>query len=145
LIPISLSPYINKIMGDMQIVGSILFLSTPSRPDLSFTVNYLSLFMTKATQHHLDICYRLLQYIWKSNHLILTFNGQLGINFHVMVDSSYASHIDRKYHYGLSIHMNNNSGSCITISKKGSLIALSSTEAEYIRMYEASKIIMWQR
>jgi len=59
--------------------------------------------------------------------------------------SSYASHNDRKSQYGISVHMNSKSGSCNSFSKKGSILALSSTEAEYIAMYEASKIIMWLR
>jgi hypothetical protein len=62
-----------------------------------------------------------------------------------MVDSSYASHQDRKSHYGISVHKNSQSGSCITLSKKGTILALSSTEAEYIGMFEASKLIMWLR
>ena len=43
---------------------------------------------------------------------------------------------------GISIHLNNFSGSCITISKKAKLLALSSTEAEYLALFEASKTIM---
>jgi hypothetical protein len=142
-LPVPLTPSQQKIY--MQIVGSVLFLSTRSRPDLSFSVNYLSLFMTKASQHQLDLCYHLLKYIWYSRDLTLIFNGQSGINFFVMVDSSYASHLDRKSHYGISIHMNNNSGSCVSVSKKSTIIALSSTEAEYVGMFEASKIILWLR
>ena len=65
--------------------------------------------------------------------------------FFVMVGSSYASHLDRKSHFGISIHMNNNSGSCVSVSKKSTIIALSSTEAEYVGMFEASKIIMCLR
>ena len=129
----------------MKIVGSLLFLATRTRPDISFVVNYLTLYMTKATQHHLNICYRVLNYLSKTKTLPLIFNGTGGHNFSVMVDASYASHHDRKSHYGLSVHMNSNSGSCIAISKKGSLLALSSTEAEYIGLFEASKIIMWFR
>jgi len=78
-------------------------------------------------------------------NLSLQFNGQSGINFHVFVDSSYASHEDRESHYGFSIHLNKFSGSCITISKKAKLLALSSTEAEYLALFEASKTIMWLR
>ena len=141
--PIPLSPSQQKILK--QLVGSVLFLSTRSRHDISFVVNYLSLFMTNANQNHLDLGYKLLKYIWTTKHLSLTFNGSLGINFYVMVDSSYASHSDRKSQYGISVHMNSKSGSCISISKKGTILALSSTEAEYIAMYEASKIIMWLR
>ena len=141
--PIYLSPLEQSLY--MRIVGSVLFLSTRSRPDLSYTVNYLSLFMQKASQHHLNICYKLLKYIWATKSLTLNFNGTLGINFYVMVDASYASHHDRKSHYGFSIHMNSSSGSCITVSKKSKIIALSSTEAEYIGMFEASKVILWMR
>jgi len=60
--PIYLSPLEQYLY--MKIVGSVLFLSIRSRPDLSYTVNYLSLFMQKASQHHLNICYKLLKYIW---------------------------------------------------------------------------------
>jgi len=141
--PIYLSPLEQSLY--MKIVGSVLFLSTRSRPDISYVVNFLSLFMQKASQHHLMICYKLLRYIWGTKSLTLNFNGTHGINFYVMVDASYASHDDRKSHYGFSIHMNSSSGSCITVSKKGKLIALSSTEAEYIGMFEASKVILWLR
>jgi len=41
--------------------------------------------------------------------------------------------------------MNSKTGSCISISKKGTILALSSTEPEYIAMYEVSNIIMWLR
>ena len=54
-------------------------------------------------------------------------------------------HDDRKSHYGFSIHLNKFSGSCITVSKKAKLLALSSTEAEYLALFEASKTIMWSR
>ena len=84
--------------------------------------------MTQRNQHHLDLCYKVLQYFWQCRHLTLTFNGTKGINFYVMVDSSYASHSDRKSHYEFSVHMNDHSRSCISVSKKSTLLALSSTK-----------------
>jgi hypothetical protein len=129
----------------MKMVGSLLFLSTRSRPDISFHVNYLSLFMKSATIRQLHLAHRVLQYISQSKNLTLQFHGKTGINFQVYVDSSYASHDDRKSHYGFSFHLNNFSGSCITISKKAKLLALSSTEAEYLALFEASKTLMWLR
>jgi len=99
----------------VQIVGSILFLSTRSRPDLSFSVNYFSFFMSKASQHQLDFCYNLLKYIWYSRDLTLILFGQLRLHFFVMVDSSYASHIDCKSHYGNNVYPNKNSSSCVSV------------------------------
>ena len=91
---------------------------------------------TTICQSH--VAKRVLQYIGDSKQLKLQFNGKSGINFHVFVDSSYAFH-DRKSQFGTSIHLNNLSGSCITISK------LSSTEAEYLALFVAFKTIMWLR
>jgi len=129
----------------MQIIGSLLFLSTRSRPDISFHVNYLSLYMKSATQHQLKLAKRILAYIFHTQDIHLHFHGQEGLNFFAYVDSSYASHSDRKSQFGISIHINNSSGSCISISKKAKLLALSSTEAEYLALFEASKTIMWLR
>jgi len=84
----------------MKIVGSLLF-----QPDISFHVNYLSLFMKSATIRQLHLAKRVLQHIGNSKQLKLQFNGQSGINFHVFVDSSYASHDDRKSQFGISIHL----------------------------------------
>jgi hypothetical protein len=116
----------------MQIIGSLLFLSTRSRPDISFHVNYLSLFMKSATHHQLKLAKRILAYIFHTKDINLKFHGKAGLNFYVYVDSSYASHSDRKSQFGISIHINDSSGSCISISKKAKLLALSSTEAEYL-------------
>ena len=91
--PVQLTPSQQQLY--MLIVGSALFLSTQTRPDIAFAVNYLSLFMKSATQHHLNLCTNLLKYIWKTHNVSLNFNGLAGLKFLVMVDSSYASHIDR--------------------------------------------------
>ena len=102
----------------MQIVGSLLFLLTRSRPDISFHVNYLSLFMKSATNHQLKLAKRILVYIFHAKDLTLTFNSNAALQIHAFVDSSYASHLDRKSQFGVSIHINDSSGSCISISKE---------------------------
>ena len=117
-LPVPLTPSQQKTF--MLIVGSVLFLSTRSHPDLSFSVNYLSLVMTKATQYQL-VCYKRFKHIWQSKDLTLN-----------LFDSSYASHSDRKSHCRVSVHMNSNSGSCIFISEKSTSIAWSSTKTECI-------------
>jgi len=90
--------------------------------------------MKSTTIRHLHLAKRDLQYIGNSKHLKLQFNDASGINFHVFVDKSYASHDDRKSQFGVSIHSNNLSCSCITISKKAKLLAFLSTEAEYLAL-----------
>ena len=112
----------------MQIVGSLLYLSTRSRPDLSFRTNYLTIIC-----HHLHIAYKILRYLSNTKSYQLQFNGQW-INFNDMVDSSYVSHVDRKSHFGITVHLNSVSGSCITVSKKGKLLTLSSTDHWHLNL-----------
>ena len=101
--------------------------------------------MKSATIRQLHLAKRVLQYIGNSKQLKLQFNGKSGINFHVFIDSSYAFHDDRRSQFGISIHLINLSGPCITISKKAKLLAVSSTEAEYLALFEASKTFIWLR
>ena len=61
------------------------------------------------------------------------------------VDASYGNHDDRKSHCGVSLHLGFPGGSVQTVSKKTKLVALSSTEAEYIGLCEAAKIVAWAR
>jgi len=74
----------------------------------------------------------------------LTFNGNSTLHFHAFVDFSYASHSDRKSQFGISIHVNDSSGSCFQY-QNAKLLSLFSTEAEYLALFEASKTIMWLR
>jgi len=107
--------------------------------------------MKSATQHQLTLARRVLLYICHTKELTLISNGDLVIQFQVFVDSSYASHSDQKSQFGISIHLNHSSCSCMKYKynykyiKKAKLLARSSTEAEYLALFEDSKIIMWFR
>jgi hypothetical protein len=92
----------------MQIIGSLLFLSTRSRPDISFHVNYLSLFMKSATHHQLKLAKRILIYIFHTKDINLQFNGNSDLHFHAYVDSSRLILIGNHNlgsHYTLLIHL----------------------------------------
>jgi len=64
--PISLSKQDQSLF--MKTVGSLLFLSTRSCPDISFNVNYVSLFVKFATIRQLYFAKRLLLYIGNSKN-----------------------------------------------------------------------------
>jgi len=95
----------------MQIVGYQLFLSTRLRPDISIN----------ETHNHLQLAIRLLIHIGNTKHLKFPFNGSFGLHFCVFVDSSNTFHTDRKSQYVVSIHLNINSLTCITLSKIANL------------------------
>ena len=62
-----------------------------------------------------------------------------------MVDASYACHTDLKSHTGCTLHMAPNSASFLSLSKKQTILADSSTVAEYIGAHLAAKQILWAR
>ena len=61
------------------------------------------------------------------------------------MDASFACHEDRKSHFGITLHLSPKDASFHTISKKAQCVALSSTEAEYLALCEASKLVAWGR
>jgi hypothetical protein len=101
--------------------------------------------MSKPTEHHLDLAYRILSYVTTTQQVGLTFSGQHPIELYATADASYATHDDRKSHLGYTIHLGNPNASSYTSSKKSKLVALSSTEAVYMALFECAKSVMWAR
>ena len=62
-----------------------------------------------------------------------------------LVDASYACHNDRKSHTGCTLHIGKDSGSVLSLSKKQTITADSSTVAELIAAHTVAKEIMWAR
>jgi hypothetical protein len=75
----------------------------------------------------------------------ITFHSGEGVILYATVDASYGNHVDRKSHTGCTLHIGRNSGSFLTRSKKQTVTADSSTIAELIAAFTATKEIMWAR
>ena len=91
---------------------------------------------------------RIFRYIAGTKHLGLTFRKDTsldGLRLFITVDASFALHDDRKSHYGITMHLGRFSGSCFSSSKKAKSVTLSSTEAEYMALCEAAKLVAWGR
>jgi hypothetical protein len=128
----------------MSKVGAVQYLAVKSRPDLSYAIGRCSMKMQQASEIDLKLINRILRYIKHTKNLVLTFGGSEDSKLKSFADASYGSHQDRKSHYGVSLHLGSG-GSVQTISKRTKLVALSSTEAEYIGLCEAAKVIAWAR
>jgi hypothetical protein len=89
---------------------------------------------------------RILSYVAGTPSLGLTFHGGSSTTLMATVDSSYANHADRRSQYGITLHLGSfDSGTVYSVSKKSKCVSLSSTEAEYIALCEAAKLIAWAR
>jgi hypothetical protein len=129
----------------MSLVGSLLYISVMTRDDIKFAMAFTTSAMKQATNFHMATAKRILHYLLGTKLLGRTLGGNSDLNFWATADSSYASHDDRKSHYGFSLHFGNSSGAFYSASKKAKIMAISSTEAEYIALFETAKIIAWAR
>eukprot|EP00253_Pinus_taeda_P029118 PITA_29118 len=126
-----------------QLVGSLIYLTT-TRPDISFAVGILSRFMQKPCEGHWSAAKRVLRYLKETQ--------DLGIKYTQVDDFSLIGYSDSDFdgdkETGVSTSgyaMSLGSGAVSWRSRKQSVPADSTTEAEYVAAAEATKEIVWLR
>ena len=124
-----------------EAIGCLLFLSSVSRPDISFAVNVLSRYVNNPGPQHVNALKRVIRYLIKTKNLCIKYSGEssglVGYS-----DSDFANDIDtRKSITGYLFMMNG--GPITWSSQKQKTIALSTTEAEYVAASESAKEILW--
>lgn len=134
----------NDISGKVpyqEAVGSLLYLAQGSRPDIA--VNDVSRFNAKHSIEHWNAIIRIMRYLkhTKGMKLCYTKSGEK-CDLHAYSDSDWASDLDkRRSCTGFVIKL---SGAAINWkSHRQDIVALSSTEAEYIAMSETTKDVVW--
>lgn len=133
-----------------QAVGSLIYLATCTRPDISYAVSIVSRKMHTPTEQDWIAVKRILRYLQGTKHAKLRYTADsseystLTSTFIGYSDASYAPDaIDRKSVSGYVFLMN---GAAISWkSKKQPIISLSSMEAEYIALTSAAKEGLWFR
>lgn len=126
-------------------VGACSYLAMQSRPDILYAVNTLSRKTKQPNLEDWEAIQRVLHYIVGSRDLGLLFHSGEGIKLYATVDASYATHSDLKSHTGCTLHIGRHSASFRSLTKKQSVMADSSTVAEYIGAHVAAKEILWAR
>ena len=125
-----------------QAVGSLIYLVSCTRPDLAFSVSKLSQFLENPSSHHWSAVKRVLRYLWTTQDHGIEFNGSNGLEAIGYSDSDNAGcTLDRKLTSGYIFLLAE--GAIKWKSKKLSIVATSSNEAEYIANCMASKDAVW--
>lgn len=120
-----------------QLIGSLMYLSVLTRPDISYCISYLSQFNNCNTETHWKHAKRVLRYLSGTKYYgLLYVKNNLDIAGYA--DADWASdNQDRKSYTGYCFIY---SGCLVSHeSRKQQTVALSSTEAEYMAVCEASK------
>lgn len=120
-----------------NLIGALMYLAVLTRPDISYSISYLSQFNTCFEEEHWKYAKRILRYLKGTINKSLVFSGS-NLNIVGYVDADFSNNVvDRKSYTGYVFTLCN--GAISWECKKQSCVALSSTEAEYIAISEAGK------
>ena len=114
-----------------------------SRPDIVFAIGILSQFIQNLGLAHWEAVKRVIIYLGATKYLWLTFGGKSETPVEGFCDADWASQKHRHSILGYLFHFRQ--GAISWSSKKQNIIALSSTEAEYIAQTHAAKEAMWMK
>ena len=154
-IPISTSVRLTANSGELldkdtfnysQLVGSLLYLSNCTRPDISNAVGALSRFMSTPTFEHWQAAKGVLRYLVGTRDYGITF-GCTDNSSDIITgfcDSDYAGDVDtRRSTTGYVFIMGG--GAVSWSSRRQPTVAVSTTEAEYMAAAAAVKEALWLR
>lgn len=128
-------------------IGSLMYVMLCTRPDLCYAVNLLSRYQVKNNKALWTCIKRVLRYIKGTLNVKLIFKRNIPSKVELVgyTDADWANNtVDRKSTSGYLFKLFT---SCLISwnSKRQSAVALSSTEAEYIALFEGVKEAIWLR
>ncbi|KAJ0802818.1 putative RNA-directed DNA polymerase [Helianthus annuus] len=126
-----------------SLVGGLLYL-THTRPELAFAVGFIARYMQCPTSIHYGAARRILRYVSATLEYGIWYEGGAAVKVIGYSDSDWArSDEDRK---SISAYVFSIGSSVVSwSSKKQQVVALSSTEAEYISATGAACQAVWMR
>ena len=127
-------------------VGSLMYAMVYTRPDIAHAVGVLSSFMSKPGKEHWTTVKRVFRYLHGTSDYGLCYQGRPRLDrvldIHGFVDADWAGDLDQRS--STSGYVFNLFGGVVSwMSKKQSVVALSTTEAEYMAATQASKEAVW--
>lgn len=134
----------NSITGTVpyqQLVGSLLYISNATRPDIAYAISEVSRFNANHTDVHWTAAKRILRYLRGTTSLKLRYERKKE-PIHAYCDADWGSENEtRKSRTGYVIVM---AGAAVAwCSKRQQIVALSSTEAEYIALSSTVRESLW--
>lgn len=126
-----------------QLVSSLIYLSA-TRPNISFTVNYISRFMTASKADHWIAAKRVLRYVKGNPDYGILYSRSSNPKLRGFTDSDWVGSVDDKkstsgYVFSLGFD------AVTWTSKKQQVVSLSSTKAEYRGTVKAGCEVVWLR
>lgn len=128
-----------------EAVGSLIYLSIGTRPDITFAVNYVGRFVEHPSNEHVTAVKRILRYLKGTTNFGIMFSSKNANNFKLSIfsDADYAGCVETR---------KSTTGYCLLIgtsivswcSERQDSVSLSTAESEYIAASQACKELVWQ-
>jgi hypothetical protein len=125
-----------------EAVGSLMYATLGTRPDICFAVQTVSRFNSKPGLAHWEAVKRIFRYLKGTKDLWLTYGG-VAKELTGYADADGSMNEDRKAISGYAFLING--GAVSWSAKRQELISLSTTESEYIAATYAAKEALWLR
>ena len=127
-----------------SIIGSLMYLSMSSRPDITYSVSTLARYSSRPNQQHWTALKRVLRYLKGTVKYGICYTQKSSKECIGYSDADWAGDLgDRKSTSGYLYQI---SGGAVTWrSKKQSCVALSTAEAEYMALSSAAQEAVWLR
>jgi hypothetical protein len=151
--PLSPSTKLTKDEGEIldkatypysELVGSIMYLSICTRPDISYAAGSLARYMSNPTTTHWQAAKGVLRYLAGTPDYGIIYGSGRNLDLYGFCDADYAGDIDtRRSTTGYVFTLNG--GAISWQSKRQPTVAASTTEAEYMAAAAAVKEGLWLR
>ncbi|XP_021749699.1 uncharacterized protein LOC110715424 [Chenopodium quinoa] len=143
---LKLSKYDGELIPDPEVyrrlVGKLLYLNL-SRPDISYSVQQLSQFLSEPTAPHLSTVVHILRYLKGSINMDLFYPANSDMNLIAYSDADWGTCTDTARSLtGYCIFLGNSL--IFWKTKKQKVVAKSSTEAEYRSMSHTGDEVVWK-
>jgi hypothetical protein len=126
-----------------ETVGSLLYLATQTRPDISFTVGMLGCAMAAPSAQDVVVVKRLMRYLSGTRDYGLVLSGTGESTLIAYLDADWCGDVDRKSTSG-ALHYFGEDLVHWTSKKQGG-VALSTAEAEYVAASSCAQDVIWLR
>ncbi|KAM1309376.1 hypothetical protein ACFX2H_006077 [Malus domestica] len=123
-------------------IGSLMYAMICTRPDIAYAVSITSRYQSNPGSEHWTAVKTVLKYLRRTKDMFLVYGGASELRVEGYTDADFQSDVDdRSSNSGYVFTLNG--GAVSWKSKKQSVIADSTTEAEYVAVAEAGKEAFW--
>ena len=127
-----------------SMVGSLLYATIATRPDIAQAVGMVSKFCSKPTEAHLTAVKRILRYLKGTLNLAIKYQKSEDKILVGYSDADWAGDLDDRHSTTGNLFLMAR-GPINWLSKKQGVVALSTSEAEYVALSFATQEVVWLR